>query len=71
MNFGWGNPIWGTIADVLVKNTFILYDTPDGYEVEAVVSLEEDHMRLFNEEVMDYVSSKQNSQSASMARSRI
>ncbi|MFS8033604.1 putative deacetylvindoline O-acetyltransferase [Helianthus anomalus] len=71
MNFGRGNPIWGTIADVLVKNTFILYDTPDGYGVEAVVSLEEDHMRLFNEEVMDYVSSKQNSQSASVTRSRI
>ncbi|KAK1439076.1 hypothetical protein QVD17_04891 [Tagetes erecta] len=71
MNFGWGNPKWGTIADVLVKNTFILYDTPDGYGVEAVVSLEDEHMKLFNEEVTDYVSSNQNSKFASLTRSRI
>ncbi|KAD3640825.1 hypothetical protein E3N88_30048 [Mikania micrantha] len=69
MNFGWGNPKWGTIADVLVKNTFILYDTPDGYGVEAVVSLEDEHMRLFREELKDYVSEK--SQFASLTRSRI
>ncbi|KAL8200503.1 hypothetical protein R6Q57_011842 [Mikania cordata] len=69
MNFGWGNPKWGTIADVLVMNTFILYDTPDGYGIEAVVSLEDEHMRLFNEELKDYVSEK--SQFASMTSSRI
>ncbi|KAI3712955.1 hypothetical protein L1987_71525 [Smallanthus sonchifolius] len=71
MNFGWGNPKWVTIADVLVKNTFILYDTPDGSGVEAVVSLEEEHMRLFDEELVDYVSKNQNLQLGSMTRSRI
>ncbi|KAI3665574.1 hypothetical protein L6452_44201 [Arctium lappa] len=64
MDFGWGNPKWCTIADVLVKNTFILYDTPDGDGVEAVVSLEEEHMRLFqsNQELLQF---------SSIARSRI
>ncbi|KAI3813458.1 hypothetical protein L1987_18183 [Smallanthus sonchifolius] len=71
MNFGWGNPKWGTVADVLVKNTFILYDTPDGSGVEAAVSLEEEHIRLFNEELVNYVSKNQNLQFGLMARSRI
>ncbi|XP_024974893.1 acylsugar acyltransferase 3-like [Cynara cardunculus var. scolymus] len=64
MDFGWGNPKWATIADVLVKNAFVLYDTPDGDGVEAVVSLEEEHMRLFqsNEELAHF---------ASFTRSRI
>ncbi|CAH1435891.1 unnamed protein product [Lactuca virosa] len=47
MDFGWGSPKWVSVADVLVKNTFILTDTPDGDGIEAMVSLEEDDMRLF------------------------
>ncbi|XP_023754009.1 acylsugar acyltransferase 3 [Lactuca sativa] len=73
MNFGWGNPKWGTIADVLVKNTFILYDTPDGYGVEVVVSLEEEHMRLFqsNEELLEFSSVNRTFQLASISQSRM
>ncbi|KAI3699476.1 hypothetical protein L2E82_43817 [Cichorium intybus] len=47
MDFGWGCPKWVTMADVQVKNTFVLFDTPDGDGIEAMVSLEEDGMRLF------------------------
>ncbi|KAL4568866.1 hypothetical protein LXL04_024483 [Taraxacum kok-saghyz] len=73
MNFGWGNPRWGTIADVLVKNAFILYDTPDGNGVEVVVSLEEEHMRFFerNEELLDFTSKNRTFQFASIAQSRM
>ncbi|XP_023754021.2 acyltransferase Pun1 [Lactuca sativa] len=47
MDFGWGYPKWVTMADVHVKNTFVLFDTPDGDGIEAMVSLENDDMRLF------------------------
>ncbi|KAK1439079.1 hypothetical protein QVD17_04894 [Tagetes erecta] len=46
-DFGWGNPRWVTIPDLLVKNMFVLFNTPDGDGIEAMVTLEEDHMRLF------------------------
>ncbi|KAD3640823.1 hypothetical protein E3N88_30046 [Mikania micrantha] len=36
------------LVDVL-ENTFILYDTLDGYGDEAVVSLEDEHMRLISD----------------------
>ncbi|KAI3502947.1 hypothetical protein L1887_31360 [Cichorium endivia] len=73
MNFGWGNPKWGTIADVLVKNTFILYDTPDGNGVEAVVNLEEEHMSLFesNKELLEFASTNRTLQFEPIAQSRM
>ncbi|KAL4586413.1 hypothetical protein LXL04_011049 [Taraxacum kok-saghyz] len=47
MDFGWGCPKWVTMADVQVKNTFVLFDTADGDGIEAMVSLEKDDMTLF------------------------
>ncbi|KAI3665577.1 hypothetical protein L6452_44204 [Arctium lappa] len=49
IDFGWGRPLWVAMADVFVRNTFILFDTEDGSGIEAMVSLEEDDMRLFSE----------------------
>ncbi|XP_024974894.1 deacetylvindoline O-acetyltransferase-like [Cynara cardunculus var. scolymus] len=48
IDFGCGRPQWVTMADVFVRNTFILFDTPDGDGIEAMVSLEEEDMRLFS-----------------------
>nr|XP_043631594.1 tabersonine-19-hydroxy-O-acetyltransferase-like [Erigeron canadensis] len=47
IDFGWGSPVWVTLADATMKNTFVLFDMPDGDGIEAVVSIEEDTMRLF------------------------
>ncbi|KAD3640826.1 hypothetical protein E3N88_30049 [Mikania micrantha] len=46
-DFGWGCPKWVTMADVLVKNTFVLFDRPNGDGIEAMVSLEEDDLSFF------------------------
>lgn len=59
-DFGWGNPLWVTIPDLLVKNMFILFSTPDGDGIEAMVTLEEEHMRLFqiNLQLLEFASTK-------------
>jgi hypothetical protein len=53
---GWGKPVWSCSVNNLVSNTIALMDTKDGSGVEAFVTLDEDEMKLFqqNEELLHY-----------------
>ncbi|KAI7756657.1 hypothetical protein M8C21_015201, partial [Ambrosia artemisiifolia] len=48
LDFGWGKPMGTTLATRSTgKNGFVLMDTPDGDGIEALVMLEEQHMKIF------------------------
>ncbi|KAL3497712.1 hypothetical protein ACH5RR_040444 [Cinchona calisaya] len=57
MNFGWGKPIWVGTSSSKMKNTFHLLDSlkPEG-GIEALVTLEEDKMAIFekDEEILRF-----------------
>ncbi|XP_045817464.1 vinorine synthase-like [Trifolium pratense] len=55
-DFGWGKPVWSCSVNNLVSNTIALMDTKDGGGVEAFVTLDEDEMKLFeqNQELLHY-----------------
>ncbi|XP_022948439.1 vinorine synthase-like [Cucurbita moschata] len=55
-DFGWGKPIWITVPDFDTKNLIILMDARDGEGVEAMVSLEEEEMAVFeqNQELLSF-----------------
>lgn len=46
-DFGWGKPIWVTIASCVLKNTIFLIDTRNGEGIEVYVNLEKQHMDMF------------------------
>lgn len=57
-DFGWGKPIWVSVAGAGVPNIFLLMDTRDGEGIEAWVSLNESEMGSFerNEELLAFAS---------------
>ncbi|XWS63795.1 hypothetical protein CRYUN_Cryun06bG0132700 [Craigia yunnanensis] len=57
-DFGWGKPIWVSVAGASVPNIFLLMDTSDGEGIEAWVSLSEAEMAFFerNEELLAFAS---------------
>ncbi len=46
-DFGWGKPIWVTIASCVLKNTVVMMDTRSGDGIEVFVNLEEQDMAVF------------------------
>ncbi|KAL6193173.1 hypothetical protein ACLB2K_034257 [Fragaria x ananassa] len=46
-DFGWGKPIWVTIASCVLKNTIFLIDARNGEGIEVYVNLEKQHMDMF------------------------
>ncbi|XVE85235.1 hypothetical protein DITRI_Ditri17bG0075400 [Diplodiscus trichospermus] len=57
-DFGWGKPLWVSVAGAAVPNIFLLMDTWDGEGIEAWVSLSEPEMAFFerNEELLAFAS---------------
>ncbi|CAL2253312.1 unnamed protein product [Prunus armeniaca] len=57
-DFGWGKPSWVTFSSSESKNTTLLMDTSDGVGIEALLSLEEEHMAIIerNEDLLAYAS---------------
>ncbi|KAL5546714.1 hypothetical protein UlMin_006401 [Ulmus minor] len=57
IDFGWGKPIWAT-CPLFYKNKFVLSDTKCGSGIEVWVTLEEQHMAMFerHEELLEYAS---------------
>ncbi|CAK9163584.1 unnamed protein product [Ilex paraguariensis] len=58
VDFGWGKPIWVCMPAGVVKNTFVLFDTPAGDGIEAMVTLEEQDLAIFerDEEFLAFAS---------------
>ncbi|PQM42405.1 BAHD acyltransferase [Prunus yedoensis var. nudiflora] len=50
IDFVWGKPIWVNIPSGVVKNLVILIDTKEDNGVDALVSLSEEDMALFEHE---------------------
>ncbi|KAM2765434.1 hypothetical protein COP1_021485 [Malus domestica] len=46
-DFGWGKPIWVTIASCSLKNAIFLIDTRNGEGIEAYVNLEKQQLDVF------------------------
>ncbi|GAA0153395.1 hypothetical protein LIER_11644 [Lithospermum erythrorhizon] len=58
IDFGFGKPIWTILGSVYTEKVFFLMDNPEGDGVEALVTLEEKVMSLFeNEEEISTFSS--------------
>ncbi|XP_060671289.1 BAHD acyltransferase At5g47980 [Ziziphus jujuba] len=57
-DFGWGKPIWVSIAGMVFKNIIFLLDTKDGDGIEAWFIFEENYMALFesNKELLAFAS---------------
>ncbi|XP_022726134.1 BAHD acyltransferase BIA1-like [Durio zibethinus] len=57
-DFGWGKPIWVSVAGATTPNIFLLMDTRDGEGIEAWVALTEPEMAFFehNEELLTFAS---------------
>lgn len=51
VEFGWGKPTWVTTSRCLVKNIIVLMDTRAGEGIQAVVSMEEQDLALFERNV--------------------
>ncbi|XP_031270307.1 stemmadenine O-acetyltransferase-like [Pistacia vera] len=47
VDFGWGRPEWVTTTSNGMKNSILLMDTRDGLGIEALVTLEEQDMAVF------------------------
>ncbi|KAE8720222.1 Detected protein of unknown function [Hibiscus syriacus] len=56
IDFGWGKPMWVVSVNRLVNNTIALADTNSGDGIEALVTLDEEEMALFeqNEQLLKY-----------------
>ncbi|GMJ12485.1 hypothetical protein like AT3G30280 [Hibiscus trionum] len=56
IDFGWGKPLWVVSVNKLVSNTFALADTQSRDGIEALVTLDEEEMALFqqNEQLLKY-----------------
>ncbi|WRX14192.1 hypothetical protein QQP08_006679 [Theobroma cacao] len=56
VDFGWGKPIWVSIAGAAALNIYSLLDTRDGKGIEAWVGLSEAIMGFFewNEEPLEF-----------------
>ena len=53
-DFGWGRPVWASIAGLPLKNVTLLIDTRDG-GIEAWVALSEEDMTFeSNEELLEF-----------------
>ncbi|KAL3497721.1 hypothetical protein ACH5RR_040453 [Cinchona calisaya] len=50
MNFGWGKPIWVETFDAKKQNTFVLLDSSKPGGIDALVTLEEDKMEIFEKD---------------------
>ncbi|MFS7979836.1 putative deacetylvindoline O-acetyltransferase [Helianthus anomalus] len=60
LDFGWGKPMGTTLATKSTgKNGFVLMDKADGDGIEALVMLEEEHMKIFenDKEMLSYCQS--------------
>ncbi|XP_058738618.1 stemmadenine O-acetyltransferase-like [Vicia villosa] len=53
VDFGWGKPTWVTTCGCPWKNFVILMDRKDGNGIDAIVSLEENHMTKFEHEYVE------------------
>ncbi|KAL5060763.1 hypothetical protein RYX36_032367, partial [Vicia faba] len=53
VDFGWGKPTWVTTCGCPWKNFVILMDRKDGNGIDAIVSLEENHMTKLEHEYME------------------
>ncbi|XP_022738488.1 vinorine synthase-like [Durio zibethinus] len=55
-DFGWGKPLWHVSINKLVTNTIAFADTRSGDGIEALLTLDEEEMALFeqNEELLKY-----------------
>ncbi|XP_022772425.1 vinorine synthase-like [Durio zibethinus] len=55
-DFGWGKPLWLVSINKMVSNTIALADTRSGDGIEALLTLDEEEMALFeqNEELLKY-----------------
>lgn len=58
IDFGWGKPVWFAFPSVRQKNIVALLDTKEGGGIEAWVNLNEQEMKLFEEdrELLDFAS---------------
>ncbi|XP_047315544.1 stemmadenine O-acetyltransferase-like [Impatiens glandulifera] len=50
VDFGWGKPVWATIAYIEHPNTVVLMDARDDGAIEAWVSLKEEDMFIFEQD---------------------
>ncbi|XP_021834177.1 BAHD acyltransferase At5g47980-like [Prunus avium] len=57
-DFGWGKPSWVSFSSSESKNTTLLMDMSDGVGIEALLSLEVEHMAIIerNEDLLAYAS---------------
>ena len=55
-DFGWGKPLWHVSINKTVSNTIALADTPSRDGIEALSTLDEEEMTLFeeNEKLLKY-----------------
>ena len=58
-DFGWGKPIWVTVARCAINGAILLMDTRSGNGVEVFVTLEEQDMAVFERdaELLEFASS--------------
>lgn len=49
-DFGWGKPVWVSLASLPARNSVVLIDTKEGDGIEAWVTLEENDMSLFQQD---------------------
>ncbi|KAG8363039.1 hypothetical protein BUALT_BualtUnG0011100 [Buddleja alternifolia] len=49
-DFGWGNPVWASIANVVIKNHVLLMNNKEGDGIEAWVQLQESDMAYFEQD---------------------
>ncbi|KAI3470284.1 hypothetical protein Pfo_026947 [Paulownia fortunei] len=50
-DFGWGKPVWASVANVVIKNHVLLMNTKEGDGIEAWVQLQETDMAYFEQEM--------------------
>ncbi|XP_038697017.1 stemmadenine O-acetyltransferase-like [Tripterygium wilfordii] len=62
-DFGWGKPIWVNVLKLLFPNIAFIQDTRNGDGIEALVSLGEEEMAIFerNKELLAFATSDTNS----------
>ncbi|KAK8497328.1 hypothetical protein V6N13_122579 [Hibiscus sabdariffa] len=58
IDFGWGKPLWVVTINKMVSNTITLADTGSRDGIEALITLDEEEMALFeqNEQLLKYAS---------------
>ncbi|KAI3868478.1 hypothetical protein MKX03_035651 [Papaver bracteatum] len=57
-DFGWGKPVWASVAMLPYKNIIVLMDNKAGDGIEAWIGLDKEEMTLFerNQELLNFVS---------------